>query len=257
MKVAINFHSMDSISQRDAVALPRKQKPERLLSQRRSVHGRVASPARSKPTSFDDTYLREAIRLAQHGDSAAFEMIHQLHAGRVYALCLRMLHDPTEAEDALQDAFMQLFRKIHTFRGESAFSSWLHRLTANVLLMRLRQKKPTLVSIDEMVEGDDEDSKPLHEIGEPDLRLTGLVDRITLQAVVDQLPRGYKQMFILHDVQGYEHGEIAKILGRSDGNSKSQLHRARKRLRELLQGARPLAAKNDDMSRHSLTFLAS
>ena len=112
-----------------------------------------------------------------------------------------MLRDPAEAEDALQDVFIQLFRKIHTFRGESAFSSWLHRLTANVVLMRLRRKKLKSVSLDEIVEGDDHEGKSLREIAGPDLRLSGLPDRLTLQAAVDQLPEGYRQIFILHDAR--------------------------------------------------------
>ena len=182
----------------------------------------------------DAPSLKELIRLAQQGDASSFESIYQLHSRRVYALCLRMLGDPQEAEDLAQEAFMQLFRKIHTFRGESAFSSWLHRLTANVVLMHFRRKKPVTASLDEFTRNDEENSAPKPEIGGADLRLTGMFDRINLQAAIEQLPEGYKAMFILHDVHGYEHNEIAQILGCSVGNSKSQLHKARKRLRELL-----------------------
>jgi RNA polymerase sigma-70 factor, ECF subfamily len=147
-----------------------------------------------------------------------------------------MLRDPVEAEDLAQEVFIQLFRKIHTFRGESAFSTWLHRLTANLVLMRLRRKKPVSISLDDISGGEEEDAKPRPEIGGPDPRLSGLIDRVNLQAAIDQLPEGYREIFILYDVHGYEHNEIAQILGRSIGNSKSQLHKARKRLRELLQG---------------------
>jgi RNA polymerase sigma-70 factor, ECF subfamily len=181
--------------------------------------------------------LDETIRLAQQGNAAAFETLYQLHSRRVYSLCLRMIGDPADAEDLTQEAFMQLFRKIHTFRGESAFSSWLHRLTANIVLMRFRKKTPPITSLDEMLRDDDESNRPKFEIGEQDLRLAGLIDRLNLDGAVGQLPEGYKLMFILHDVQGYEHNEIAGILGCSVGNSKSQLHKARKRLRELLQNA--------------------
>jgi RNA polymerase sigma-70 factor (ECF subfamily) len=174
------------------------------------------------------------VRLAQAGDASAFETIYQLHSRRVYALCLRMLGDPVEAEDLAQEAFLQLFRKIHTFRGESAFSSWLHRLTANVVLMSFRRKKPVTSSLDELVRIDEESEVPRFEIGGPDPRLSGVYDRFNLQAALDGLPEGYRLMFLLHDVHGYEHNEIARILGCSIGNSKSQLHKARKRLRLLL-----------------------
>ena len=181
--------------------------------------------------------------MAQQGDAAAFETIYQMHSRRVYSLCLRMVGDPVEAGDLTQDAFLQLFRKIHTFRGESAFSSWLHRLTANIVLMRFRKKRPISVSLDELVRPDDEKERHVLEIGAPDVRLTGLFDRVNLHAALAQLPEGYKSMFLLHDVHGYEHNEIAAMLGCSVGNSKSQLHKARKRLRELLHEVRHYASQ--------------
>jgi RNA polymerase sigma-70 factor (ECF subfamily) len=146
-----------------------------------------------------------------------------------------MLHDPVEAEDLTQEAFMQLFRKIHTFRGESAFSTWLHRLTVNLVLMRLRRKKLVSTSLDEATGSDEEDGRHRNDIGGPDLSLTGVFDRFNLQTAINQLPVGYKLAFILHDVFGYQHNEIAEIRGCSEGNSKSQLHKARKQLRELLR----------------------
>jgi RNA polymerase sigma-70 factor (ECF subfamily) len=202
--------------------------------------------------------LSDTIRLAQQGDPAAFEIIYHLYSGRVYALCLRMLCDPVEAEDLVQEVFIQLFRKIHTFRGESAFSTWLHRLTTNLVLMRLRRKKPMSISLDEIMGSEERDGKPRQEIGGPDPGLSGLADRINLQSAIDQLPQGYKKIFILYDVQGYEHSEIAKILGRSIGNSKSQLHKARKRLRELLQRVQNYRARqNRETVRQPLALVAS
>jgi RNA polymerase sigma-70 factor, ECF subfamily len=176
----------------------------------------------------------EAIRLAQQGNAEAFERLYQLHSRRVYSLCLRMVSNTAEAEDLTQEAFLQLFRKIGTFRGESAFSTWLHRLAVNVVLMRLRKKTAIVSSLDEITEPDDESSGPRRDFGGPDLRLTGSIDRLNLQRAIDQLPAGYKSVFVLHDMQGYEHNEIAGIMGCSIGNSKSQLHKARMRLRELL-----------------------
>ena len=177
----------------------------------------------------------EAIRLAQSGNAAAFEFLYQLHGRRVYALCLRMVGNPSDAEDLMQEAFLQLFRKIGTFRGESAFSTWLHRMTVNVVLMRLRKKSLPAASLEEATEPDDETGGPRKDPGAPDLRLSGAVDRVNLERSIGKLPPGYKTVFVLHDIQGYEHNEIAEIMGCSVGNSKSQLHKARTRLRELLQ----------------------
>jgi RNA polymerase sigma-70 factor (ECF subfamily) len=199
-----------------------------------TVLAETPKPSERLQRKPDSASLFEIVRLAQSGDAVAFETIYQLHSRRVYALCLRMLGDPTEAEDLAQEAFLQLFRKIHTFRGESAFSSWLHRLTANVVLMSFRRRKPLTTSLDEVDKPDEDHEMPRHEIGGPDLRLTGMYDRINLQAAIEVLPEGYRLMFLLHDVHGYEHNEIAQILRCSIGNSKSQLHKARKRLRMLL-----------------------
>jgi RNA polymerase sigma-70 factor (ECF subfamily) len=177
----------------------------------------------------------EAIRLAQAGDAPAFEFLYHLHSRRVYALCLRMVNNPADAEDLMQEAFLQLFRKIGTFRGESAFSTWLHRMTVNVVLMRLRKKSLPVTSLEETTEPDEETGGPRKDVGAPDLRLSGAVDRVNLERSVEKLPSGYRTVFVLHDVQGFEHNEIADIMGCSVGNSKSQLHKARTRLRELLQ----------------------
>jgi RNA polymerase sigma-70 factor, ECF subfamily len=186
-------------------------------------------------TLAPDLSESEAIRLAQSGDTAGFEFLYRLHRRRVYSLCLRMVNNQTEAEDLTQDAFLQSFRKIQTFRRESEFSTWLHRLTVNVVLMRFRKKSLAQQSIDEMTERDEQADRPRREFGRHDLRLAGMLDRLGLQRALDQLPQGYKAMFILHDVEGYEHTEIARIMGCSVGNSKSQLHKARLRMRKLLQ----------------------
>jgi RNA polymerase sigma-70 factor (ECF subfamily) len=142
-----------------------------------------------------------------------------------------MVRNTTEAEDLTQEAFLQLFRKIHTFRGESVFSTWLHRVSVNVVLMRLRKKNLTEVPLENS--NDDEDAYR-SEIGAPDPVLSGAIDRVNLDRAIGELPPGYRKAFMLHDVEGYEHQEIAEILGCSVGNSKSQLHKARMRLRDLL-----------------------
>ncbi len=212
---------------------------------RRSNRAATAQLARTKPSEPVAWTEAEAIRRAQSGDAAAFEFLYQLHSRRVYALCLRMLGNPADAEDLAQEAFLQLFRKIATFRGESAFSTWLHRMTVNVVLMRLRKKSLPTDSLEETIEPDAESSAPKRDVGAPDLRLSGAVDRVNLERSVEKLPPGYRTVFVLHDVQGYEHNEIADIMGCSVGNSKSQLHKARTRLRELLQEEIRSQARNE------------
>ena len=177
--------------------------------------------------------LNEAIRLVHEGDKEAFALVYRSYSEFVRRVCLRMLRDPADAEDAAQDVFFRVFLKINTFRGESAFSSWLYRLTTNVVLMRFRKDKRYYTSLGE---GAESDGDPSSEIGGPDLNLTALLGWIDLQAALDVLPAGYKEAFILHEVLGYEHKEIAAIFGYSVGNSKSQLHKARRRLRKLLAG---------------------
>ena len=177
----------------------------------------------------------EVVRLAQRGDADAFERVYRLHSRKIYNLCLRMVGNPTEAEDLTQDVFLQLLRKIGTFRGESAFSTWLHRMSVNIVLMRFRKKSIGQTSLETMSNPEEEPSTLPQEFGGPDLRLNGVVDRITLQAAINELAPGSRAMFILHDVQGYKHDEIAGMFGCSVGNSKSQVHKARMRLRELLR----------------------
>ena len=174
----------------------------------------------------------QLIARAQRGDEEAFAALFEAHKRRVYSLCLRMTGNTAEAEDLTQEAFLQLYRKISTFRGESAFSTWLHRLAVNVVLMHLRKKGLQQISLDEADTSQDEPVK--RDYGSDDRRLTGSVDRIGLQKAIADLPPGYRAVFVLHDVEGYEHNEIAEIMKCSVGNSKSQLHKARMKLRERL-----------------------
>jgi RNA polymerase sigma-70 factor, ECF subfamily len=179
---------------------------------------------------------RDVIMRAQQGDQQAFAKLYESHKRRVYWLCFRMVHQADEAEDLTQEAFLQVYRKLNTYRGESAFSTWLHRVAVNVVLMRLRKRGLTETSLDEMSESD-EDNKTI-EIGSDDPLLSGSVDRIVLENAIDELPPGYRLVFVLHDVHGYEHQEIADILGCTTGNCKSQLHKARLKLRAALRHKR-------------------
>ena len=177
----------------------------------------------------------EAIKHAKEGVAAGFEYLYKAHGRRVYSLCLRMIKNPAEAEDLTQQAFLQLFRKISTFRGESGFSTWLHRVTVNIVLMHLRRKKPTEL-LAEGLERCTSNGESSSEHGSSDTSMYGAIERLNLMRAIRKLPSGYKQIFLMHDVIGYEHSEIAGLLGCSTGSSKSQLHKARKRLRRLLQG---------------------
>jgi RNA polymerase sigma-70 factor, ECF subfamily len=176
----------------------------------------------------------QAIRLAQQGDPAAFETLYRQYSRRVFGICLRMAGDRSEAEDLMQETFLTIFRKIQSFRGDSAFATWLHRVTVNTVLMRFRKKGPEANSLDQQNDRDEDDFKAPLQLGERDLQLSGTIDRLNLERAINQLPPGCKTMFVLHDVEGYRHEEIAAISGCSVGNSKSQLHKARVRLRKIL-----------------------
>ena len=178
----------------------------------------------------------KVIERAKQGDAEALEELYSLHKRRVYSLCLRMTANTAAAEDLTQEAFLQLFRKIGTFRGESAFSTWLHRMAVNVVLMQLRKKGLPVVPLDETMET--EEDSPRKEPGGEDRRLAGSIDRLQLEHSIAALPPGYRMIFLLHDVEGYEHNEIAAMVGCSIGNSKSQLHKARMKLRDLLKMSR-------------------
>lgn len=166
---------------------------------------------------------------AAEGDMVAFEEIYKRHHRRVYSICLRMLQSPSEAEDLTQDVFIQLYRKIGSFRGDSAFSTWLHRLTVNQVLMHFRRRSVKN-------ERTSEDGEMPEQIvrGSADPNKMQVVDRIALKNAIGELPNGYRRVFVLHDIQGFEHEEVARRMGISVGTSKSQLHKARLKLRGLL-----------------------
>lgn len=170
--------------------------------------------------------------MAGSGNTAALEELIERHNRRIYCLCLRMLRTPQEAEDLRQEVYIQLYRKVNQFRGDSAFTTWLHRLTVNQVLMYLRKRS---VKMEETI-GDSHDFE-MHnrKVVRANLQSFPIVDKIALDHAVKQLPKGYKSVFILHDVEGHEHEEVARILGCSVGTSKSQLHKARMKLRKLLK----------------------
>ena len=178
----------------------------------------------------------ELVKRAQEGDSNAFGTLFEAHRSRIYSVCLRMTSNAAEAEDLTQDAFLQAFRKIAKFRGDSAFSTWLHRIAVNTVLMHFRKNSLSQISLDEPY-SDSEGSKIRREYGTRDKGLAGCVDRVALARAMKDLPPGYRTIFLLHEVEGYEHQEIAEMLSCSVGNSKSQLYKAKLRFRELLAPA--------------------
>ncbi len=186
---------------------------------------------------------QQLVAAALGGDLRAFETLYDRHKKRVYGLCLRMMHNPADAEDLTQDTFLQLFRKLKTFRGEAAFTTWLHRMAVNTVLMWLRKRRIATVSFDEPdSRHDHEDFETPRQLGEYDSVLNASGERLDLISAIDELPPGYRLVFILHDIEGYEHCEIAEMLACTVGNSKSQLHKARMKLRSLLRaGAKPIS----------------
>jgi RNA polymerase sigma-70 factor (ECF subfamily) len=164
-------------------------------------------------------------------DRQAFHELYQKYHKRVYAICFRMTQNASESEDLTQDVFIRLFRTVGSFRGESAFTTWLYRLTVNLVLMHFRKRKRRLDRINEKGE------VPAYIVpGSQDPKRMRIVDRILLSEVITKLPKGYRQAVIWHDIQGLQHREIAEARGRSVGTSRSQLHKGRAMLRELIAG---------------------
>lgn len=209
----------------------------------------IPRPMQAEPTLTE----REALRLAQQGDAGAFECLYHLHSQRVYALCLRMVKNPAQAEDLTQDTFVAVFRGIRDFRGQSAFTTWLHRVTRNTVLMCFRKKRLKETSLEEIADRQEEDGSARKEWGSPDRRLEGTADRLLLQSAVAKLSSGVRKALVLHDVHGYEHREIAALLGWATGTSKSQVHKARLRVRETLKKALPGNARERRQATRSST----
>jgi RNA polymerase sigma-70 factor (ECF subfamily) len=195
--------------------------------------GSVAEACGGSTGTLTLAAVDDLVGRAQRGEGDAFAGLFKTYNRRIYCLCLRMTGSPAQAEDLTQEVFLKLFRKISTFRGQAAFSTWLHRLAVNEVLMHLRKKRLDEVSLEGLEAWREGSIKQEH--GNHDPNLTGTVDRLILNRAFAKLPLGYRSALLLHDVQGYEHSEIARIMKWSPGNSKSQLHRARQRLRDLLR----------------------
>lgn len=167
----------------------------------------------------------DVITRARSGDQHAFERLYRENLGRVYALCLRMTGDRTDAEELTQEAFVRAWQKIGSFRGESAFSTWLHRLTVNLVLteFRSRARRRERVSLSDDLTAHDAPA-----------RSEAPRERVDLESAIASLPEGARHVFVLYEIEGYKHEEIASMMGIASGTTKAQLHRARKLLREAL-----------------------
>ncbi len=159
----------------------------------------------------------------------------QKHRKRVRSIVWRMVRNDSDADDLVQEVFLQLHRKIHLFRGDSAFTTWLHRLTVNVVLMKCRRRTVQEESLDALEDASDETGRRTFQeaIATRDVSVETVAERAQLDAAIAALPSGYRTVLILHDIEGLEHHEIADLLGTSIGNSKSQLAKARAALREM------------------------
>jgi RNA polymerase sigma-70 factor (ECF subfamily) len=175
------------------------------------------------------------IRCAQAGDSEAFSSLYETHRRKVYSICLRITGEPSEAEDCAQEAFLQCFLQLSTFRGDAALSTWLHRLTVNVVLMRLRANRHRPMSVELGPSAEGGETSLLNLLPVEDQQLAGTIDRIAIGRALGKLPNGYRTVFLMHDVEGLAHSEIARNLGCTIGTSKSQLHQARLQLRHFLR----------------------
>jgi RNA polymerase sigma-70 factor (ECF subfamily) len=173
----------------------------------------------------------ELVKKAQQGDADAFAALYCAHKCKIYALCLRMTGIVTEAEDLTQDAFLQAFRRLSSFRGDAALSTWLYRVAVNTTLMHFR-KNGRRVSPGQPSNQDPHTAN--RECAGPDRELSGSVDRIALARALQELPTGYRSIFLMHEVKGYDHKEIARLQHCTIGNSKSQLHKAKTKMRRLL-----------------------
>jgi len=182
--------------------------------------------SRDMVKTSSDTAADEAawIRQAQRADARAFEKLYRLHVDKIYGLCLRMTGNVSEAEDCTQDAFIQAWNKLTKFRGDSAFSTWLHRVAVNTVLGRMRKSKRERDRIDAAA-----------ELAAPVLATSDDGELQDLADAVERLPEGARHVFVLHAVYGYSHAEAGEMLGIATGTSKAQLHRARRLLMEELQ----------------------
>lgn len=208
-----------------------------------SLESRLTLTARRKNLAKPAQVPDDVLARAQAGDEDAFSKLYMQHKKRVFCICMNMVHNNAQAEDLMQETFLQVHRKLATFRAESAFTTWLHRITVNIVLMHLRKRALHVVSLDEMITNVPGEHFG-RVVGTRDLAQVGAIDRVAINRAARNLAPGYRSIFMLHDVQGFQHSEIAAILNCSLGCSKSQLHKARRVLRCALSTRSPAVRPN-------------
>jgi RNA polymerase sigma-70 factor (ECF subfamily) len=186
----------------------------------------------SKPADDVRAADLELAQRCRHGDAAAFEELYRTHAGRIYNLVLRMAGSATEAEDLLQDVFLHAHRKLGSFRGDSSLGTWLYRLAVNQCLDVMRGRQARMARATDSIDADGSIEPAAVSPAVPTA-----ISRLDLERAIAKLPGGCRAAFVLHDVEGFEHNEVARLLGVSEGTSKSQVHKARMKLRAMLSGA--------------------
>jgi RNA polymerase sigma-70 factor (ECF subfamily) len=175
---------------------------------------------------------RDLAARCRRGEMAAFEEAYRRHSGRLYSLACRMTGSAADAEDLLQDVFLQAFQKMDSYRGEAALGTWLYRLAVNACLDHLRSRLARQQKATDFID----DVEGFEPVAHPSWRPDRALDRLDLESAISRLPPSYRAAFVLHDIEGHQHREIAEMLGIADGTSKSLLHKARLRLRTFLRG---------------------
>jgi RNA polymerase sigma-70 factor (ECF subfamily) len=207
--------------------------PISLFGSNRALASERQSLAASAQSMQDDV-----LALAQAGDEDAFSKLYMQYKRRVISTCMQMVHNFSQTEDLTQETFLQVHLKLNTFRGDSAFATWLHRIAVNIVLMYLRKRALPVVSLDELTTNVPGEHFG-RDLGTRDLTQTGVIDRLAIDRAVVHLAPGYRRIFLLHDVHGFQHSEIASMLDCTPGCSKSQLHKARRSLRCALSSRSP------------------
>lgn len=185
----------------------------------------------SNKTAGDRTE-RDLVARCRRGEMVAFEELYRRHSGRLYNVVYRMTGSAADAEDLLQDVFLQVHRRIDSYRGEAALATWLYRLAVNTCLDHLRSHQGKQRKVTDFIE----DVEGLEPVAHPSWRPDRVLDWMDLEWAIARLPPSYRAAFVLHDVEGHEHHEVAEMLGIAEGTSKSLLHKARIRLRAFLRG---------------------
>lgn len=232
----------------NGVEMSRRRTRRKLLSEgslwkkRRRMQSDLSQSSEIKmrnATEEDVNSQDEMITRARRGDREALAQLYRCYRENVYRICLRMVRNPSDAEDLAQETFLRVINKIHTFRGDSQFSTWLYRVTKNVALMQLRKPKLATMDFDDARDLDEFIESVNRARGTPEAE-SHATDGVLLEAAIQQLPSGYGKVLVLHDVLGYRHAEISKMTGITANNSKSRLCRARRMLRGVLQSPLPV-----------------